>query len=83
MTDTTQSTTRHFLNSRTGAISNDLANVFAGSEMAFDESAVRIAETLVAYADLVLEWAAMPGTHGGNPYGHEFVKVAQEIRGVK
>ena len=28
----------------------------------------------VCYA--VLEWARTPGNHGGNPYGHEFVKMA-------
>jgi hypothetical protein len=27
----------------------------------------------------VLTWARTPGPHGGNPYGHEFVKVARRL----
>jgi hypothetical protein len=29
----------------------------------------------------VLLWAETPGPHGGNPYGHEFVKVARRLDG--
>lgn len=32
-------------------------------------------------ARAVLEWAAAPGEHGGNPYLHEFVKLARKLLG--
>lgn len=29
----------------------------------------------------VLQWARTPQDHGGNPYGHTFVKLAQRVLG--
>lgn len=29
--------------------------------------------------DAVLEWAKTPGNHGGNPYMHDFVKIAEAM----
>ena len=31
----------------------------------------------------VLQWARTPQDHGGNPYGHTFVKLAQRVLGDK
>lgn len=31
---------------------------------------------LIAACEAVLTWARTPGNHGGNPYAHEFVKLA-------
>jgi hypothetical protein len=31
--------------------------------------------------DAVLTWASTPGPHGGNPYSHDFVKVARRLDG--
>ena len=33
-------------------------------------------------ADAVIQWAETPMDHGGNPYCHDFVRIAQEIRGA-
>lgn len=27
----------------------------------------------------VLDWAKTPGNHGGNPYAHKFVQMAEEM----
>lgn len=35
------------------------------------------APDLLAAAKAVLEWAEAPGNHGGNPYGHRFVRLAE------
>jgi len=32
-------------------------------------------------AESVIEWARTPGEHGGNPYLHEFVKLARKALG--
>lgn len=32
-------------------------------------------------ADAVLEWAKTPGLHGGNPYMHDFVRLAMRAKG--
>jgi hypothetical protein len=32
-----------------------------------------------ALADEILRWASTPGNHGGNPYAHRFVTMAQEM----
>ncbi len=29
----------------------------------------------------VLDWARTPGNHGGNPYSHNFVKLARKLAG--
>lgn len=33
---------------------------------------------LIAVAQAVLDWAAKPRDHGGNPYGHKFVQMADD-----
>jgi len=34
-------------------------------------------------AESVMDWVKTPGNHGGNPYRHPFVKIAERILGVE
>lgn len=55
----------------------------AEKDAAYRAAGVETAQALAAVPEMlatvraVLAWAKAPGNHGGNPYGHEFVKLAQ------
>lgn len=39
-------------------------------------------ESFRAVVEAVIDWAAKPGRHGGNPYSHEFVRMAYRALGI-
>ncbi len=36
-------------------------------------------QELRTLCESVMHWVKTPGNHGGNPYGHDFVKVAERM----
>ena len=49
-------------------------------DLVSDEDLQAASKRLDTLIEAVLEWARTPGPHGGNPYCHEFVRLAEEYK---